>query len=46
MAELSRRGDRKHGLSEPTDDARELLYIEMQRGATGLYPISYDYEAD
>lgn len=45
-AELYRRADRKHGLSEPTDEQRELLYTEMQRGATGLYPITYDYETD
>lgn len=33
-AELSKRADRKHGLSELTDEDRELLYTEMQRGAT------------
>lgn len=43
-AELHKRADRKHGLSEPTDEQRELLYTEMQRGATGLYPKTYDYE--
>jgi|GEM_PF-2495590 len=40
-AELSRRKDKKHGLLEPNDEERELLYTEMQRGATGLYPISW-----
>jgi hypothetical protein len=43
-AELHKRADRKHGLSEPTDEQRELLYTEMQRGASGIFPLTYDYE--
>lgn len=43
-AELHKRADRRHGLSVPTDEQRELLYTEMQRGASGLYPIAYDHE--
>lgn len=42
-AEIFKRADSKHGLSDPTDEQREFLYTEMQRGATGLYPISRDY---
>ena len=45
-AELHKRADSKHGLSEPTNEQRELLYTEMQRGATGLYPVTYGYESD
>ncbi|MDB5163901.1 MAG: hypothetical protein JWS12_519 [Candidatus Saccharibacteria bacterium] len=40
------RVDDKLGLSQPTDDDRELLYKEMQRGATGLHPIDYSSEID
>lgn len=43
-ADLYKRADKKHGLSVPTDEERELLYTEMQRGATGLYPVVYDLE--
>lgn len=44
LAELHRRADRKYGLSDPTDEQRELLYTEMQRGSTGLYPVNYSQE--
>lgn len=43
-AELSHRADSKHDLSRPTDDDREFLYSEMQRGATGLYPFDERFE--
>lgn len=39
-ANLRRRADRKHGLSEPTDEQRRLLYTEMKRGASGRYAVT------
>lgn len=45
-SELHRRSERKYGLSDPTDEQRELLYSELQRGATGLYPVIYDSESE
>ncbi len=41
-AELANRADNLHDLSDPTDEDREMLYTEMQRGATGLYPIRFE----
>jgi hypothetical protein len=43
-AEMYKRADKKHGLSEPTDEQRELLYTEMERGATGLYTAGHSYD--
>lgn len=45
-AELHQRVDRRHGLSMPTDEQREQLYFEMQRGASGLYRVSNNQETD
>lgn len=45
--ELHRRADGRHELSDPTDEQREFLYLEMQRGSTGLYTATYeDYEPE
>jgi hypothetical protein len=43
-AEMYKRSDKKHGLSQPTDEQRELLYTEMERGATGLYTAGHSYD--
>lgn len=42
-ADLYKWADRKHGLFNPTDEQRELLYTEMQRGATGLFATASGY---
>lgn len=42
--ERQKRSEEKYGLSAPTLEQRELLYMEMSRGATGLYTL--DYEED
>jgi hypothetical protein len=36
-AEVAGWSERRHGLQEPSDDQRELLSVEMQRGASGMY---------
>ena len=38
-AALSRRGDRRHELSVPTDEDLALVYLELQRGASGAYKL-------
>lgn len=35
--EMQKRIEKRHELNIPTDEQRELIYTEMQRGATGLY---------
>lgn len=36
--EFAKRRERKHQLDYPTDEELDLLYSEMLRGASGLYP--------
>jgi len=36
---LSREGDQSHGLNIPSDEDRELLYLEMERGASGEFKL-------
>lgn len=38
--------DRRHGLHEPTDADRELLYSEMCRGASGVFPLDTGFMND
>lgn len=40
------REEKRYGLNLPTDRDRALIMAEMQRGATGLFPIEYDSWAD
>jgi len=35
---LFKLANRAHGLADPTDQDYKLIYVELQRGATGLYP--------
>jgi hypothetical protein len=37
IADFAQFKDRKNSIHQPTDEDRENLYIELRRGATGLF---------